>query len=63
MIVGLFVPFSQSNQSGTAPSSKADAKPLLLEKNEGELRTRRIHSDNSPTASPPIHAEGQPQKQ
>jgi quercetin dioxygenase-like cupin family protein len=52
MIVGLFIPFSQSNQSGTAPSSKADAKPLLLEKNEGELRTRRIHSDNSPTASP-----------
>jgi len=49
--VGLCSAFSQSNQSRTSPSSEVDAKPLLLERNEGELRTRRIHIDNSATAS------------
>jgi len=34
-----------------APGSDTDAKPLLLEKNEGELRTRRIHTDSSSPAS------------
>ena len=51
IVVGLCSAFSQSNQSRTTPSSEADAKPLLLERNEGELRTRRIHIDNSATAS------------
>src|SRR4030081_793208 len=39
--------FSQSNRSSAVPGAEADAKPLLLERNEGELRTRRIHTDNS----------------
>jgi quercetin dioxygenase-like cupin family protein len=51
MGVGLCSAFSQSNQSSAAPSSVTDAKPLLLEKNEGELRTRRIHTDNTASAS------------
>jgi quercetin dioxygenase-like cupin family protein len=50
MLVGLSA-FSQSNASSTVPSSDACAKPLLLERNEGELRTRRVHADKSPTAS------------
>jgi quercetin dioxygenase-like cupin family protein len=50
MMVG-FCAFSQSNPLSTVPSSETDAKPLLLEKNEGELRTRRIHIDKSATAS------------
>jgi quercetin dioxygenase-like cupin family protein len=41
----------QSRQSNQKDSSEILAKPLLLEKNEGELRTRRIHVDNSATAS------------
>src|SRR5215813_3139467 len=32
-------------------TAEISAKPLLLEKNEGELRTRRIHVDKSATAS------------
>ena len=43
--------FSQSNRSSAVPEAEADAKPLLLEKNEGELRTRRIHTDNTAPAS------------
>ena len=43
--------FSQSNRSSAVPGAEADAKPLLLEKNEGELRTRRIHTDNTAPAS------------
>ena len=39
--------FSQSNRSVAVPGAEAVAKPLLLEKNEGELRTRRIHTDNT----------------
>ena len=50
LVVG-FCTFSQSNQSSAAPSSETYAKPLLLERNEGELRTRRIHVDNSASAS------------
>lgn len=50
MVVGLCA-FSQSNQPSVAPGSETDAQPLLLERNEGELRTRRIHIDNSATAS------------
>ena len=50
MMVGLCA-FSQSNPSSAVSSSETAAKPLLLERNEGELRTRRIHIDKSPTAS------------
>ena len=39
--------FSQSNRSIAVPGAEAVAKPLLLEKNEGELRTRRIHTNNT----------------
>jgi quercetin dioxygenase-like cupin family protein len=51
MVVGLCSGFSQSNPSSSSPGSDSNAKPLLLEKNEGELRTRRIHTDNSVSAS------------
>jgi len=51
VVVVLCSAFSQSNQSRPTPSSEADAKPLLFERNEGELRTRRIHIHNSATAS------------
>ena len=50
MMVSLFG-FSQSNRSIAVSGAEADAKPLLLEKNEGELRTRRIHTDNTAPAS------------
>lgn len=51
MVIGLCSAFSQSNQSSAAPTSEASVKPLLLEMNEGELRTRRIHTDASTPAS------------
>lgn len=50
MMVGLWG-FSQANQPIAGPGPEANAKPLLLEKNEGELRTRRIHTDNTASAS------------
>ena len=50
MLVGLFG-FCQTNQPIAGPGAEANAKPLLLEKNEGELRTRRIHTDNTASAS------------
>jgi len=43
--------FSQSNQSSSAPNPGTTVKPVVLEKNEGELRTRRIHTDASISAS------------
>lgn len=43
--------FSQVNQPSAALSPQTNAKPLLLERNEGELRTRRIHTDASTPAS------------
>ncbi len=51
MVLGLCSAFSQSNPASVAPSSETNVKPLLLEKNEGELRTRRIHTDASTPAS------------
>jgi quercetin dioxygenase-like cupin family protein len=51
IVVGLCSAFSQSNPSAAVSSSEPDVKPLLLEKNEGELRTRRIHADKSAPAS------------
>lgn len=50
MMVSLFG-FSQTNRSIAISGAETDAKPLLLEKNEGELRTRRIHTDNTSPAS------------
>jgi quercetin dioxygenase-like cupin family protein len=50
-VVGLCSGFSQSTRSSADPSSETNVKPLLLEKNEGELRTRRIHTDASTPAS------------
>jgi type IV pilus biogenesis protein CpaD/CtpE len=50
-VVGLGSASSQSNQSSNAPSAVTTVKPLVLEKNEGELRTRRIHTDASISAS------------
>ena len=41
----------QSIQSRATPGPDANVKLLLLEKNEGELRTRRIHTDASTPAS------------
>jgi quercetin dioxygenase-like cupin family protein len=48
---GLGSAFSQSNQSSSTLSAGATVKPVILEKNEGELRTRRIHTDASISAS------------
>jgi quercetin dioxygenase-like cupin family protein len=41
---------SRAQTNGTNPPGGA-AKPLLLEKNDGELRTRRVHTDASVPAS------------
>ena len=43
--VGLCGARAQSNQASAA-GAEGNAKPLLLKKNEGELRTRRIRTDN-----------------
>ena len=51
MVCAFCCAFSQSNQSGSVPSSETNVKPLLLERKEGELRTRRIHTDASIPAS------------
>src|SRR3954447_25131325 len=41
---------AQTTPITTAPTEER-ARPLILEKNEGELRTRRIHTDKSTVAS------------
>jgi quercetin dioxygenase-like cupin family protein len=41
----------RASQSRAAASADATARPLLLERDEGELRTRRIHTDSSSPAS------------
>ena len=51
MIVVLSSSRVRSIQSSASPGPDAIVKPLLLEKNEGELRTRRIHTDASTPAS------------
>src|SRR6266576_2619285 len=51
MMVGLCSSHAQSSPSSVTPSSEISGKPLLLERNEGELRTRRIHTDASSPAS------------
>ena len=46
------VEFAHSQTAVTTPSTdSAPARPLILEKNEGELRTRRIHTDKTAGAS------------
>jgi quercetin dioxygenase-like cupin family protein len=42
---------SRGHQSTAASSAETTARPLLLEGNEGELRTRRVHTDSSAPAS------------
>ena len=51
MLIGLGASRVQAIQSSTTPAPETSAKPLILEKNEGELRTRRIHADASVPAS------------
>ena len=48
-VVGTAV--SHADQSAGARSSEITARPLMLESGEGELRTRRIHTDSSAPAS------------
>ena len=48
-VVGTAV--SQAGQSAGAPSPDTTARPLMLDSDEGELRTRRIHTDSSSPAS------------
>ena len=50
-VVGLSSAFSESNPPKAARGPETGVKPLLLEGNEGELRTRRIHTDNTAPAS------------
>jgi quercetin dioxygenase-like cupin family protein len=42
---------SQADQSAGARSPETTARPLMLDRDEGELRTRRIHTDSSSPAS------------
>ena len=51
LVVVLSSPRVQSIQTSATPSPDTSAKPLLLERTEGELRTRRIHTDASVPAS------------
>jgi quercetin dioxygenase-like cupin family protein len=48
---GLCAAVSQRDQSTGPRSSDTNVRPLLLEKDEGELRTRRIHTDGGSSAS------------
>src|SRR6187401_1693356 len=48
-VVGTAV--SQADQSAGAHSPDVTARPLMLDSDEGELRTRRIHTDSSSPAS------------
>jgi quercetin dioxygenase-like cupin family protein len=51
MTAGLCTVPSRAEQSTTTRPSDTKARPLLLERDEGELRTRRIHTDSSVPAS------------
>jgi quercetin dioxygenase-like cupin family protein len=48
---GLYAAAPRAQQSIGAGSSSIEVRPLLLERDEGELRTRRIHTDKTPVAS------------
>lgn len=51
LLVGTFPLDFLSKGASQNGAAEISAKPLLLEQNEGELRTRRIHVDKSATAS------------
>jgi quercetin dioxygenase-like cupin family protein len=51
VLVGFYSLRAQSIQSSAAPVADPNGKPLLLEKNEGELRTRRIPTNNRAVAA------------
>jgi quercetin dioxygenase-like cupin family protein len=51
IVVLLGILGTASSQNPSAPASGESPKPLILQKNEGELRTRRIHTDKSTVAS------------
>ncbi len=51
MAGGLATGSYQTSQPATARTADVNVRPLLLEQNEGELRTRRIHTDSSVPAS------------
>lgn len=52
VLAGLCNSRAQLIQSSSAPAPDPTVKPLLLERNEGELRTRRIHTNTTiPAAS------------
>jgi quercetin dioxygenase-like cupin family protein len=48
---GLSTSGAQRDQSVGARDLETNVRPLMLERDEGELRTRRIHTDNSSPAS------------
>lgn len=51
VLVGFSSSPAQLIESSSAPGPDPNVKPLLLERNEGELRTRRIHTDAGMPAS------------
>ena len=51
MAGGLSTVVSRADQSSVARGADTNVRPLLLEKDEGELRTRRVHTDGSSPAS------------
>src|SRR3954469_18611604 len=48
---GLGTAYQATNQPAAARTLDPSVRPLLLEQGEGELRTRRIHTDSSAPAS------------
>jgi mannose-6-phosphate isomerase-like protein (cupin superfamily) len=53
MLIAVGICQTQSTQLSSASTPEANAKPLVLEKNEGELRVRRMPADNTiPISSP-----------
>jgi mannose-6-phosphate isomerase-like protein (cupin superfamily) len=51
IVVLLGVLGTATSQNPSAPVSGESPKPLILQKNDGELRTRRFHTDKSTVAS------------
>ena len=47
LVAACTVASAQSQPPAAAAGSEVRAQPLILEKNEGELRTRRLHTDKS----------------
>src|SRR5580765_5640096 len=62
MMAGVFsVAAFQACQSTGVRTVETSARPLLLEKDEGEMRTRRIHTDSSSPASSQFMLKVSPQ--